>query len=562
MADDRLCNLPKSRHLRWTATAALAALWHSSAEAKEEPLSHEEALRLLRKELAKVRSRHEERLGAKDKRRLLVTPASEEVRRLPSAAVHPSKVNGILRTWQTNGLPKVSFELPKSTAMSMRALHALLAQLGPGASLSPGQPAGDKSTVAFHLQTPGTESEIVVADRGAVWLTYEGELTASVVEAVGNKRTRCATDAYEMSLEGLAEEDRTKRGMRTANRQRFVPPRKLRRRSGRRALKGLWLSPVSRWLQPGGSESESTGKGCRHRQCQSDSAPRRPRGGGLRRGWPSSRRQAEQRRGSKDGKFCGVSGEDKRDAKLRRRAHNPDALFVCQQIDWESMAGYESVKSELKDTVVLALQNPEAYDEIAKRTRARFESNRPKAVLFEGPPGTGKTLCARILASQAEKPFILLRTERIGRFLDWEAASLASQNANIEAILTVSKWYGESEKRFGTILDACEEIDGGAVLFIDEVDALAQQRGGGDGGGGMHEATRRLLGVLLQRLEGFTGATHTPDPSEASFRGLFPKTPRMHREIQVHPHRRDEPAPGSRSGAPESLRSHPELRYA
>jgi len=389
----------ESRHLRWTATAALAALWHSSAEAKEEPLSHEEALRLLRKELAKVRSRHEERLGAKDKRRLLVTPASEE----------------------TNGLPKVSFELPKSTAMSMRALHALLAQLGPGASLSPGQPAGDKSTVAFHLQTPGTESEIVVADRGAVWLTYEGELTASVVEAVA--------DAYEMSLEGLAEEDRTKR----------EPSR----------VFGFRLSPDGFNLEvPNQSRPE---KGA-------DTASASP-----------IQRLVD----------LGVEVYDA-DGQVHGGKQNNDG--GAKMIDWESMAGYESVKSELKDTVVLALQNPEAYDEIAKRTRARFESNRPKAVLFEGPPGTGKTLCARILASQAEKPFILLRTERI-----------------------VSKWYGESEKRFGTILDACEEIDGGAVLFIDEVDALAQQRGGGDGGGGMHEATRRLLGVLLQRLEGFTG---------------------------------------------------------
>lgn len=150
-----------------------------------------------------------------------------------------------------------------------------------------------------------------------------------------------------------------------------------------------------------------------------------------------------------------------------------------EPLRWDAMAGYDAIKREVSDTVVLALQHPDAYDSIARQTRQRFESNRPKAVLFEGPPGTGKTLCARILASQAGKPFILLRVERM-----------------------VSKWYGESEKRFGEILDQIERIDGGAVLFIDEIDALAQQRGGR---GGMHEATRRLLGVLLQRLEGFTG---------------------------------------------------------
>lgn len=42
----------------------------------------------------------------------------------------------------------------------------------------------------------------------------------------------------------------------------------------------------------------------------------------------------------------------------------------------------------------------EVFDLIARKTRNRFESNRPRAVLFEGPPGTGKTLSARIIAAR------------------------------------------------------------------------------------------------------------------------------------------------------------------
>lgn len=48
---------------------------------------------------------------------------------------------------------------------------------------------------------------------------------------------------------------------------------------------------------------------------------------------------------------------------------------------------------EIEDTILLALQSPEVYDDIARGTRCKFETNRPRAVLFEGPPGMSSTLC-------------------------------------------------------------------------------------------------------------------------------------------------------------------------
>eukprot|EP00854_Cymbomonas_tetramitiformis_P007392 gene7392-8803_t len=53
---------------------------------------------------------------------------------------------------------------------------------------------------------------------------------------------------------------------------------------------------------------------------------------------------------------------------------------------WAELAGYDEQKREIEDTVLLALLRPEAYEEIARKTRVKFESNRPRAVLFEGPP--------------------------------------------------------------------------------------------------------------------------------------------------------------------------------
>ncbi|KAJ0409019.1 hypothetical protein ATCC90586_005203 [Pythium insidiosum] len=105
-------------------------------------------------------------------------------------------------------------------------------------------------------------------------------------------------------------------------------------------------------------------------------------------------------------------------------------------LNWDSLAGYDDVKLEIEDTVVLALQNPDLYDQIARKTRCRYESNRPRAVLFEGPPGTGKTLSARIIAQQAGIPMIHIPIESV-----------------------VSKWYGDSEKKMSAIFDACEKFD-------------------------------------------------------------------------------------------------------
>lgn len=149
-------------------------------------------------------------------------------------------------------------------------------------------------------------------------------------------------------------------------------------------------------------------------------------------------------------------------------------------IDWTYIAGYEEVKKNIRETIILPLQNPGIYDSIAKLTRMTFESNRPKAILFEGPPGVGKTTAARIIAGQVKVPLVYVPIESI-----------------------MSKWYGQSSQNLAQIFDACEDM-GGAILFLDEIDSLAGSREGD-----MFEATRRVLSVLLRRLDGIDSVTNT-----------------------------------------------------
>ncbi|KDO78373.1 hypothetical protein CISIN_1g047219mg [Citrus sinensis] len=151
------------------------------------------------------------------------------------------------------------------------------------------------------------------------------------------------------------------------------------------------------------------------------------------------------------------------------------------EISWENIAGYDQQKREIEDTILLSLQSPEVYDDIARGTRCKFESNRPRAVLFEGPPGTGKTSCARVIANQAGA-------------MPWQGVPL--MYVPLEVVM--SKYYGESERLLGKVFSLANELPNGAIIFLDEVDSFAVARDSE-----MHEATRRILSVLLRQIDGF-----------------------------------------------------------
>ncbi|ONI09866.1 hypothetical protein PRUPE_4G014800 [Prunus persica] len=102
-------------------------------------------------------------------------------------------------------------------------------------------------------------------------------------------------------------------------------------------------------------------------------------------------------------------------------------------------------------------------------------SNRPRAVLFEGPPGTGKTSSARVIANQAGVPLLYVPLEVI-----------------------LSKYYGERERLLGRVCSLANQLPDGAIIFLHEVDSFAISRDSD-----MHEATRRVLSVLLRQIDGF-----------------------------------------------------------
>ena len=156
------------------------------------------------------------------------------------------------------------------------------------------------------------------------------------------------------------------------------------------------------------------------------------------------------------------------------------SVYDGGSFDWSYIAGYEEVKRKIRESIILPLKNPDIYDSIARITRKTYETNRPRAILFEGPPGVGKTTVARIISGEVSVPLIYVPIESI-----------------------ISKWYGQSSQNLAHIFDAAEDM-GGAILFLDEIDALAGSRDQN-----MFEATRRVLSVLLRKLDGIDSVKTT-----------------------------------------------------
>lgn len=139
-------------------------------------------------------------------------------------------------------------------------------------------------------------------------------------------------------------------------------------------------------------------------------------------------------------------------------------------VTFDDVAGCDGAKLELAE-VVDFLKQPEAYTKNGCRI--------PRGVILDGPPGTGKTLLAKAVAGEAGVPFISISGSE---FVEMFVGVGASRVRDV---------FGQAKK------------NAPCIIFIDEIDAVGRQRGGGMGGG--NDEREQTINQILVEMDGFDG---------------------------------------------------------
>jgi cell division protease FtsH len=179
-----------------------------------------------------------------------------------------------------------------------------------------------------------------------------------------------------------------------------------------------------------------------------------------------------------------------------------------QRVTFNDVAGVDEAKEELQE-VIEFLKDPKKFQRLGGKI--------PKGVLLVGPPGCGKTLVAKAVAGEAGVPFFSISGSD---FVEMFVGVGASR---------VRDLFEQGRK-------AAKVSGKGAIIFIDEIDAVGRLRFAGIGGG--HDEREQTLNQLLVEMDGFDttegliliAATNRPDTLDPAL--LRPG--RFDRHIVIH----------------------------
>ncbi|MFA5145120.1 MAG: ATP-dependent zinc metalloprotease FtsH [Candidatus Omnitrophota bacterium] len=160
-----------------------------------------------------------------------------------------------------------------------------------------------------------------------------------------------------------------------------------------------------------------------------------------------------------------------------------------EKVTFNDVAGVDEAKEELKE-VIEFLKDPKKFQKLGGKI--------PKGVLLVGPPGCGKTLIAKAVAGEASVPFFSISGS------DFVEMFVGVGASRVRDLFEQGRRAGKTSGK-------------GAIIFIDEIDAVGRLRFAGIGGG--HDEREQTLNALLVEMDGFdtdqglilVAATNRPD---------------------------------------------------
>ena len=133
------------------------------------------------------------------------------------------------------------------------------------------------------------------------------------------------------------------------------------------------------------------------------------------------------------------------------------------EITFDDVGGLDETKRRLREAVEWPLSYGPLFDAAA--------TDPPTGVLLYGPPGTGKTLLAEAIAGESGVNFVRVAGPEL-----------------------LDRYVGETEKAIRELFERARQT-APAIVFLDEIDAVASRRGEGN------EVTERVVSQLLTELD-------------------------------------------------------------
>jgi len=170
-------------------------------------------------------------------------------------------------------------------------------------------------------------------------------------------------------------------------------------------------------------------------------------------------------------------------------------------IDFSDVGGMTDIKTRLEEILLDPLSDPDLYE--------KYGLEIPNGVLLYGPPGTGKTFISRALAGEADCAFV-----------------------SITAADIVSKWIGQAAENIKGLFEKAKNV-APAIVFIDEIDAIANSRGSQ-----MTHSEQQAVNELLTQISDLNqsdvfviGTTNRPEIIDEA----LTRTGRLGETIEVPP---------------------------